>query len=534
MRRLAFLLGLFLGRVIAPAIPPQVQVIPTPYIWQGSVSSYDNFSRYIPTSPLNGLRLGDPAHLGARFIGPYNDRLNAFGPYAWDDMLLYVNGVAVNGLNLGDGYWPILTTPYVDRQNAFPADTWDALTNYTAIVALQGLNGGTNNQDGVTWAGPYVDDAPGCGFFPGPTITLTGGIVTLQNLGSAYHGYIPLYNAIFVSFDGSMPGDTATPQNGSVSIATAGASPPAGCWSYDGPFTLPWTCTITAVGSAGCACLGPCSLTYDSAATTAFTLSLGETWSNNVIANGGAAPSAASSQAINTFGAAVNNGQLINETPSYLFAVNVFAPDNLIASTTPIIYAAGLQPWTAHSLVSGDLTINGLTGDAATKYLDTGIDSTTLTYSTLGMAVYAYATNGTGFDFGSFSNFKDFFIAANAGGLAFFSSGEVRAAIGVNPTSPGPGFYSVQRTASAVCKAYWGNAGNALAQIGATDTATSPGYASQTLYTLALQHPAGGPANFTSDTLSFDAVTAGLSLAQTTSLFAAAQAIRVSFGGGYR
>jgi hypothetical protein len=57
--------------------------------------------------------------------------------------------------------------------------------------------------------------------------------------------------------------------------------------------------------------------------------------------------------------------------------LDVYVPDNLIAAITPYIKTAGNNSCVNHNFVLADLTINGLKGDGASKYLDTGCDPLT-------------------------------------------------------------------------------------------------------------------------------------------------------------
>lgn len=191
----------------------QIQRIPTPARWLGAVSSYDNMSKYLNATPLNGYRSTEPAFLGCYFSGPYVDRLNAFGLIAWDQMIGYNNGAALNGLNLGNGEWPGLGTAYVDRINAFPKLVWDSMTNYSNGQWLNGLNGGNNNGAGLVWSGPYVDHQPpviitavhcvGCGAF-GCNILFSGG----------YAGA----NEVYFTTDGTTPNPSGTVCGGGLCL----------------------------------------------------------------------------------------------------------------------------------------------------------------------------------------------------------------------------------------------------------------------------------------------------------------------------
>ena len=84
-----------------------------------------------------------------------------------------------------------------------------------------------------------------------------------------------------------------------------------------------------------------------------------DNWARKVVVAGGAAPSSATKTALKTFYSALNLAGLLPK----MVAVNPFVPDNLIASTVPLIWEAGNEQWTNHNFVAGDLTVNGLIGD---------------------------------------------------------------------------------------------------------------------------------------------------------------------------
>jgi len=92
-------------------------------------------------------------------------------------------------------------------------------------------------------------------------------------------------------------------------------------------------------------------------------------WANRVVANGGAAPSAATQLAIANF----QCGLVTDGLDTQMLSWNTFAADNLIAAITPQLLSVGTDPWTNHGFVLADLTVNGLIGDGVGKWLGTGI-----------------------------------------------------------------------------------------------------------------------------------------------------------------
>lgn len=266
-------------------------------------------------------------------------------------------------------------------------------------------------------------------------------------------------------------------------------------------------------------------------------------WAGRVITNGGAAPADTTLRAASVFCYALDNTSLT----SLMLSVNMFAPDNLIASITPLIKTAGNDPWTNHSFVSGDLTVAGLKGDGngagvGTKYLDTGVVPTTAFGNDTSAGVTLYNSGGsagasvTG-TFGSsnvaFTNnlalkleqaattyFECFNVtgAANAGYVNFASSGFF-------------GFVSGNRTGAAAGSTFIANSSTAITTKG-TFTGSSGTRPAFSMFSHAL-NVGGSAANFDPYRLSFASIHLGLTLAQATDFFNAVQALRMGFGGGY-
>ncbi len=100
--------------------------------------------------------------------------------------------------------------------------------------------------------------------------------------------------------------------------------------------------------------------------TASQSVSLSSVWANRVVANGGALPSLATRVAAETFSNSLASSGLLSK----IYAMNIVAPDSLIAVLTPFICLVGNQLWTNHNFVLADLTINGLIGDGANKWMD--------------------------------------------------------------------------------------------------------------------------------------------------------------------
>jgi hypothetical protein len=469
----------------------------------GSSFSYDTAESYSDGTNLNGLNGGvlgtvDP------WAGAYVSRANAFGILANDTMEQYSDGTAVNGLNMGDGF----AGAYVDRQNLFPGVTYDTMESYSDGASLAGLNGGANNGSttGVAWNGFYVVGPP------------TLSIVISPSSGTS--GFdAPPPQTVTITVSGGMPS--------AVYYTTNGTLPTTSSTLYSAPFSVsvdPTTVRVLAVDS-----VTGNEPTY---ATTNYT-SCGVTWSNNVVVNGGAGPSANSINALNTFWAGLITDGLQNSIISGI----AVSTDSLIAATTPFVYRAGSNPWANHNFVSGDLTINGLTGDGSTKYLATGIIPSTcgVTTTDAGMVIYAYNTNtaATGVEFDCYDGGSVNWALVgnyNSGGLGTFYDNSFQNR--VSAAAVGSGFLAGMRTSSSAIAIYYAKAGT-FTTVASTGGATA-GVLNAVALTAFSGNTLGSPAQYVNATLSFIAATRGLNINQTSNLFLRVQTFRTSEGGGFR
>lgn len=525
----AWLLFIQYGRTARCA---QIQGQPVGVIYNLQGGSWDAFNKYpasaTVTVPLNGQLLGNISHLGAKWNrSVYVDRFNAFGVIAFDQYLppyspAYNNGDPLNGLNQGNGW----NGPYVAHSAAFPSFAWDAMTNYSNGQNLAGLNAGNDNAVSVFWNGAYVARCAGVG----PTIQYVGGIVSVFNV-------VPGFSALWVTFDGTTP---ALPVLANTDSLDYSLLPPSGTYGYAGPFTVGFNATVTAVG-------GTTFPTTGCFVTSALAIkSMGENWSNNVVANGGAVPSVQTVTAINVLAGGLNvDGQIVG-TPPRVAMMNVIAPDSLIAATTPAIYPVGSQPWANHNFVSGDLTVNGLVGNGVTKYMDTGLipnaANSPLASTLAGETIYVYDDDGTAgeieigvsgsppsSDFSLYTHFSD--------GQTYFNDWKF-----INPgqdyataASPGAGFYSGQRISATDIKIYFANSGTAFSAI-ATGTGTPQSGAIFGTFDILFMagSTVGTPALFTKKRVSFAAVTSGYDSTHTQALYNRVQTFRTAIGGGFR
>ena len=90
-------------------------------------------------------------------------------------------------------------------------------------------------------------------------------------------------------------------------------------------------------------------------------------WTNQVVANGGAAPAVATWAAMANFTDSLITNLYLSPKMS---SVNAIAADSLIAAQTPLLRGVRSEALSNnHNFVSGDLTVNGLKGNASNKYL---------------------------------------------------------------------------------------------------------------------------------------------------------------------
>ncbi len=272
-------------------------------------------------------------------------------------------------------------------------------------------------------------------------------------------------------------------------------------------------------------------------------------WANRVIANGGATPSVNTQQVLSTFVQGLTSAGLLYK----IVMLNCMVPDSLTACLTPLIRGAGYDLWINHSFVSGDLSINGLTGDGSTKYIDTGFTvlSGFSSAPTQGLGFTLYCSNNQG---GNTATSQDLLIndtgAANTQtaliidnvGQAIWDALDDNVGFGRliinNPNFVGyfQGSYGTLdgTTTQAI---YTGNPNpNIGHKVLISTTATTVGFfnTKQPIYFFAGDlngSPVGG--SYTARTHSFMAAHYGMKQAESQTFFNLIQAMRVGLGGGY-
>jgi len=258
-------------------------------------------------------------------------------------------------------------------------------------------------------------------------------------------------------------------------------------------------------------------------------------WATRVVANGGAAPSAATKAAIADFVC----GCIADGIYSKFLAVNPIAPDSLIAAYTPLIAGPGLALWTdpspAHAI---SITINGLVGSAAnSSFVRTGVKTTDFTSpQDTAWGLYVYTASNTGYSGGSYNETKGIIGAAKFGGNSSWTAGAFPAN-GISVASPGNGFYSDIRVAGNDHRLYFFNSLNPHAQIGATDVTAWAGVfvdAADGMILFAINDILGSQQLLSDDIISFAYWAQGFTAANSAALAARIQTFRTAVGGGFR
>ena len=277
---------------------------------------------------------------------------------------------------------------------------------------------------------------------------------------------------------------------------------------------------------------------------------LATSFATRVVANGGAAISAGTRAALSTFGDALDTAGLTAK----MIAVNCIVPDNLIAAITPLIVGPGFDPWTNNNFAAGDLTINGLKGNAVSAYLNTGVRPTpnsALTKTSAGLSGYIYEKSTAGAEGGYLiagtgaAVLSALQLYSYAPGGPNFGAWSYTATGVENVFGPGPiseGFSTGSRLSSTLIQASFANSTNAFSTLSGNGTAGSfnactdnGGYLAY-IYAFAYNDVtlAAGPKGWSNFRASFLALHEGLTSAESQTLYNAVQAMRVAIGGGYR
>jgi len=260
-------------------------------------------------------------------------------------------------------------------------------------------------------------------------------------------------------------------------------------------------------------------------------------WAKRVVANGGGLPSARIQDA---FGTSEFDLTLVNNSlDSLMVILNTVCPGDVPTASTPLYKLQGLDPWTNNNFVNADVTLNGIIGDGATKYLDLGTINTGLNgmgNNSAGMTLYfATGNNNVESEFGDFNAFtNEAWNLQNQSGTSYY---ECYGFLGNDFVSAAnsnwAGFLSGSRIAANDIRLYKANSTTAFVQIASnTNARTNSGGQFRTIFMAVWDSNGGAPINFSTKRLSFGALHPGLTSGQTQTLFNAVQRLRQRYGGG--
>jgi len=232
------------------------------------------------------------------------------------------------------------------------------------------------------------------------------------------------------------------------------------------------------------------------------------------------------------------NGMIIDGTWQKMLVVNTYVPNNFTACTTPLLQGPAFSPWSSFGAFSvADLDINGLAGDGAGKYMNTGFNPGTGFPSTLStaMILYHYTVTATGFGGGAYDA-NGFITAPQYTDHNYYSyNGAVAPPTSlITGVSPGAGYYCASRVSATDHRIYYATSGSAHAQLGATDANAYGGTMTNlAVYVHCVNNNPAGAQLFTADRISFFALSSGLTAADSLACFNRIQAYRKAIGGGF-
>lgn len=273
--------------------------------------------------------------------------------------------------------------------------------------------------------------------------------------------------------------------------------------------------------------------TTSGSSTCAAGVTFANAWATQVVANGGAAPSQLTINAI----AAFQCGLITDGLDTLMLAWNAIVPDSFTAATTPQLQGTGFALWQPTLLSGADLTINGLTGGAggSVRYLKTGIAPNAIfpSVNNTGMTLYVFqsqnSANETTMGCGDAGPTNFYTMYDELSGLKYYQEA------GAAMTDAGQfnGYISGSRTAANAKAWYKANSVTPHALIASSAAAPVGGMAAQDFWIFTFNQ-AGVPVAFSSATLSFIAFHKGLTQAQSALFFARIQALRTALGGGFQ
>jgi hypothetical protein len=252
-------------------------------------------------------------------------------------------------------------------------------------------------------------------------------------------------------------------------------------------------------------------------------------WVNRVVTNGGAVPSINTQIALTSF----YNSLISNNLFDKMITVNCIVPDNLSASLTPFVCNIGNSLWTNHNFISGDLTVNGLIGNASNKYVQTGVIPISFMGqpNSGGYTIYFYTCpSEVSTELASYDGSNQTGLWNLSGTVTFdcwnFNDGATSVSL------PGfCGYVSGNRTSSSSTNIYVAN--STTTHYSAVNGSGAPGTPpNKELWAWAM-NANSSPSYYSSKRLSFIAVHSGLTSSQSLAFYNAIQSLRQNLGGGY-
>lgn len=250
------------------------------------------------------------------------------------------------------------------------------------------------------------------------------------------------------------------------------------------------------------------------------------------------------SNALRTFRQGLDTDDLLYK----MIVANALVPDNLTAARQPVVVQAGLLIWTNNLFAASNLTVNGLTGDFASKYLGTGLNPAGITYGGFGSAnggitilIFAETANacftlaGGGTSANSFFSVDDAIVVGAGLGVRFCSWKTVNVntnfLVRAKPAA-GTGYSSGNRTASNSVALYWATNGVHNVATNSTVLETSGTPTITNMYAFAGYNAVGGPSGFSDKTTSYISMHAGFTQTEDSNQWRRVLTLRTNLGGG--
>ena len=252
-----------------------------------------------------------------------------------------------------------------------------------------------------------------------------------------------------------------------------------------------------------------------------------QTWAQKVFTNGGAYPSGNTIRALSDFMGGLDS----NDLTSKMISVVCFVPDNLTAAITPLYQISGRNPWLNTNFVAGDLTINGLVGDASSKYLKTGLSASMFpSTSSCGLSLYnSSAATGTQIDFGCSVTTDHMYMAIDYQGVGQIFDCLTNTTPRLSSTNTGyTGFSSGNKTSPTECRVDHAKSTSTYNTFMSQSIAT--GLATNDEFFMFAINPVQ---TYSSKRFSFAAVHHGLSFNDGKNFYNLVQDMRQRLGGGY-